>query len=127
MGAVVTSAQLDGQTVPFTRRQYFGRPFVRRTIEFPPQARRTYELVYDVPAAATRTGDRLTYRLDLTPQGMITPQAVTVRVRWPRGYDVGELPSGWTRRGRRVTYANPALDTQPSFTITGSRAGSGEP
>jgi hypothetical protein len=42
-------------------------------------------------------------------------------VRWPEGYEVGELPEGWTRTGPgRAAYADPGLVTQPSFSITGS-------
>jgi hypothetical protein len=79
-------------------------------------------LEYDVPAAALAPGDgTLTYRLDVTPQGLVVPQAVTVDVRWPEGYEVGELPAGWTRTGPgRATYADPGLVSQPSFSITGS-------
>ena len=124
MGATIDSTRLDGKVVQFTPRQYFGRPFVRRTIDFPPQSRKTYEITYDVPSAATVDEDgRLTYRLDLTPQGMVTPQAVSVRVRFPRGVEVGALPDGWQGNGGRVaTYENPGLVTQPSFTVTGTPA-----
>lgn len=129
MGADLLSARLDGNAVPFTPRQYFGRPFVRRTIDFPPQSRRTYALVYDVPAAAVVGDDgELTYRLDATPQGMVDPQALKVSVQWPKGYDVDELPEGWTRSGPgRAAYDNPGLVTQPSFSITGSTAGAAAP
>ena len=124
MGATIDSTRLDGKVVPFTPRQYFGRPFVRRTIDFPPQSRKTYEITYVVPSAATVDEDgRLSYRLDLTPQGMVTPQAVSVRVRFPRGVEVGDLPDGWQGNGGRVaTYENPGLVTQPSFTVTGTPA-----
>ena len=37
--------------------QYYGRPFVGGTITFPPQTTKTYELRYDVPAAATVDDD----------------------------------------------------------------------
>ncbi len=79
-------------------------------------------LEYVVPAAAVAPGDgTLTYRLDATPQGLVIPQALTVSVRWPEGYDVGELPEGWTRTGPgRAAYEDPGLVTQPSFSITGS-------
>jgi len=124
IGATIRSAQLDGEVVPFTPRQYFGRPFVRRTIEFPPESRKTYALTYDVPAAAAVDEDgRLTYQLDLTPQGMVTPQAVNVRVRFPRSVEVGALPDGWAAAGgRTASYENPGLVTQPSFTLTGAPA-----
>ena len=129
IGAKISSTQLDGKVVPFTPRQYFGRPFVRRTIVFPPQARKTFEITYDVPAAAAVDEDgRLTYRLDLTPQGMVTPQAVSVRVRFPRGVEMGTLPDGWvTAGGRTASYENPGLVTQPSFALTGTPAADAAP
>jgi hypothetical protein len=121
MGAKLSETRLDGKVVPFTPRQYYGRPFVRRTITFPPQKIRTYELLYDVPAAAVVDGDDLVYQLDLTPQGMVVPQAVEVRVKWPKGYDVTDLPEGWTSpRTGVATWQDPGLATQPSFSITGS-------
>ena len=86
-------------------------------------------LEYDVPAAADAPGDgTLTYRLDATPQGMVIPEAVSVTVRWPKGYDVSELPEGWVRSRRGVaSYDVAALVTQPSFSITGSAAAASAP
>ena len=44
-------------------------------------------------------------------------------MQWPEGYDVADLPEGWTRSGAgRATYDDPGLVTQPSFSITGSAA-----
>lgn len=118
-GATISAVRLDDETVPFTPRQYFGRPFVRRTIEFPPQSRKTYEVEYDVPSAAVVDEDGgLLYRLDLTPQGMVNPQAVTVRVRFPKGLEVGDLPEGWRTSGKRTaTYTTPGLVTSEAFEI----------
>lgn len=127
MGAKLNAARLDGNTVPFTPRQYYGRPFVRRTITFPPQRTRTYELRYDVPAAAVDDGEGgLTYRLDLTPQGMVIPEAVEVRVKWPKGYVISDLPDGWTSpRTGVATWQDSGLLTQPSFSVTGSTSSEG--
>ena len=62
-------------------------------------------------------------RLAATPQGMVTPEKLTVSVQWPYGYDVDELPEGWTRGGPGLaTYEDPALATQPTFSLTGSAA-----
>ncbi len=78
-------------------------------------------LTYVVPDAGRAADGDLTYQLDLTPQGMVVPQAVSVSVQWPKGYKVGALPEGWARDGRsRATYDDPGLITQPSFSITGS-------
>ena len=55
-------------------------------------------------------------------------QALSVRVQWPEGYDVSELPEGWTRTGPGVaSYDDPGLVTQPSFSVTGSDSGAVEP
>ena len=101
---------------------YYGRPYKLLRLILPPGETREAVLEYDVPAAAVAPGDgTLTYRLDATPQGMVNPQALSVTVKWPKGYDVRELPEGWTRTGRGVAaYDDPGLVTQPRFSITGS-------
>ena len=78
--------------------------------------------MYVVPKAARATGDDdLTYQLDLTPQGLVTPEVVSVSVEWPKGYRVTDLPEGWVKAGRaRATYDDPGLVTQPSFSVTAS-------
>lgn len=118
-GAEVRTAAADGRPFDFHVGDYFGRPFVRRTIELPPQARRTYEVVYDVPRAAVVADDgTLAYRLDLDPQGMVIPQAVDVQVRLPDGWEVAGLPDGWRARGAgAAAYTEDALVTSPSFEL----------
>ena len=93
---------------------------MRRTLAFPPQARRTLTLHYDVPRAAAVADDgTLAYRLDLDPQGMVVPQSVQVRVRLPDGWEVADLPAGWRPQGARVAaYEEEALETSPSFELT---------
>jgi hypothetical protein len=95
----------------------------------PPGETREAVLEYDVPAAAVAPGDgTLTYHLDVTPQGMVVPEAVSVTVTWPDGYDVSELSEGWTRTGPGVaTYDDPGVVTQPGFSITGSAAPAAAP
>jgi hypothetical protein len=121
-GADLTSATAAGKPQGTRLFDYYGRPYKLLRLILPPGTTREAVLEYDVPAAAVAPGDgTLTYRLDATPQGLVVPQAVTVDVRWPEGYEVGELPEGWTRTGPgRATYADPGLVTQPSFSITGS-------
>lgn len=119
--AAVERVAVDGQPIEFNVGDYFGRPFVRHTIELPPQARRTVRLEYDVPAAAVRTGDELTYRLDLDPQGMVRPQAVSVRVHLPRGFAVDDLPAGWSADGGTVTWSDDALDDSPRLALVARR------
>lgn len=121
--AVVERVSVDGVPIDFTVGDYFGRPFVRHTIELPPQARRTVRLEYDVPAAAVRDGDSLTYRLDLDPQGMVRPQSVSVRVHLPEGFTADELPTGWSTAGRgTVTWTDEALDDSPRLALVARRA-----
>ncbi len=123
-GAEVRSATAAGRPQGTRTFDYYGRPYKLLRLTLPPGETREAVLEYDVPAAAVAPGDgTLTYRLDATPQGLVTPQALSVTVRWPEGYDVDDLPEGWTRRGRGVaSYADPGLVTQPSFSITGSAA-----
>lgn len=122
VGAEVTSATAADRPQGTRVFDYYGRPYKLLRLTLPPGATREAVLEYDVPAAAVALGDgTLTYRLDATPQGLVVPEAVTVDVRWPEGYEVGELPDGWTRTGPgRASYADPGLVTQPRFSVTGS-------
>ncbi len=80
-------------------------------------------LEYDVPAAAVRDGDALTYRLDLDPQGMVRPQSVSVRVHLPRGFTADDLPEGWSdTAGSTVTWTDEALDDSPRLALVARRA-----
>lgn len=128
-GVEVTSAAIAGGPVGTEVFDYYGRPYKLLRLVLPPGETREALLEYDVPAAAVAPGDgTLTYRLDATPQGLVIPQALSVTVRWPKGYDVSELPEGWTRTGRGVaSYVDPGLVTQPSFSITGSAAAATAP
>ncbi|MEO6511423.1 MAG: DUF4012 domain-containing protein [Nocardioides sp.] len=128
-GVKISSAIVAGGPVGTETFDYYGRPYKLLRLVLPPGETREATLVYDVPEAARAPGDgTLTYRLDLTPQGLVTPEAVSVTVHWPQGYDVTDLPEGWTRAGRgRASYENPVLITQPSFSLTGSTSGSTAP
>ncbi|WP_210649321.1 DUF4012 domain-containing protein [Nocardioides sp. SYSU D00065] len=121
-GVEIASASAAGRAQGTDVFNYYGRPYKLLRMTLPPEATREAVLEYDVPAAAVAPGDgTLTYRLDVTPQGMVDPQELSVTVRWPRGYDVADLPEGWTRTGPGVTtYADPDLVTQPRLSITGS-------
>ncbi|KRF02658.1 hypothetical protein ASG88_04610 [Nocardioides sp. Soil777] len=122
-GADVEVARVDGVPIDFTIGDYFGRPFVRHTIELPPQARRTVRLEYNVPAAAVRDGDSLTYRLDLDPQGMVRPQSVSVRVHLPNGFTADDLPEGWNANGRgTVTWTDETLDESSRLALVARHA-----
>lgn len=121
-GAVLTGATAAGRPQGTRSFDYYGRPYKLLRLVLPPGETREAVLEYDVPAAAVAPGDgTLTYRLAATPQGMVVPEALDVTVHWPDGYDVGDLPEGWTRTGPGVAaYADPGLVTQPSFSVTGS-------
>ena len=125
-GVQITSATAAGKSLGTDVFDYYGRPFKLLRLRLPPTETREAVLEYDVPAAAIAPGDgTLTYRLDATPQGMVIPEALSVTVQWPDGYDVDSLPEGWTRTGPgEASYENPGLVTQPEFRITGS-AGDG--
>ncbi|GAA1439214.1 hypothetical protein GCM10009641_46370 [Mycobacterium cookii] len=128
-GVEVDRAVVAGREVGTKVFDYYGRPYKLLGITLPPRTTREAVLEYVVPAAAVARDDgTLTYRLDATPQGMVIPQAMKVSVQWPEGYDVSELPEGWTRSGPgRATYDDPGLVTQPSFSITGSTVGATAP
>ena len=122
-GVEISKATIGGKALGTRTFDYYGRPYKLLRLVLPPGETREAVLRYDVPAAAAVRGDELTYRLDATPQGMVIPQALTVTVRWPKGYDVTDLPEGWTRDGRgRASYVDPGLVTQPRFSVTGSTA-----
>ena len=125
----ITSAFTNGQANGTDVFDYYGRPYKLLRLTLPPTETREAVLEYDVPAAADALGDgSLRYHLDLTPQGMVTPEAVSVNVKFPQGYDVSELPEGWTRTGQgQASYENPGLVTQPSFTVTGAPAAATTP
>lgn len=125
-GAEITSATAAGKEQGTGTFDYYGRPYKLFRLTLPPRETREAVLEYVVPAAAVAPGDgTLTYRLDVTPQGLVTPEALRVTVRFPKGYDLGELPDGWaSARAGVATYDDPGLVTQPSFTLSGSLAGS---
>ena len=125
----ITSAFANGKATGTDVFDYYGRPYKLLRLTLPPTETREAVLEYDVPAAADALGDgSLRYHLDLTPQGMVTPEAVSVNVKFPKGFDVSELPEGWTRTARgQASYENPGLVTQPSFTVTGAPAAATTP
>lgn len=118
-GAEVDTAAVDGAQIDFTVGDYYGRPFVRHTIAFEPQARHVLRLEYDVPAAAVAEDGGLTYRLDVDPQGMVRPEAVSTTVRFPQGFRVDDLPEGWVAAGdRAATWSTDGLDESPRLSLS---------
>ncbi len=128
-GVEFRSASSAGKAVGTDTFDYYGRPY--KLLSTRPPARRDPRsspgVRRPVRPPSPRTAAWL-YRLDLTPQGMVTPQAVTVNVTFPQGYAVTDLPEGWTRGGRgKASYVDPGLVTQPSFRLTGSNAADSSP
>ena len=123
-GARFTAGTVDGRPFPIQRGRFFGRTFQRQTIEFAPQARHVLVVEYDVPSvAAPGPGGSLRYGLALDPQGMVDPQAVTVRVRFPRGYVLDEVPAGWRRAGARVaSYGTDGLEATETHEVVATPA-----
>ena len=119
-GATFTSGTIDGAPFPVQRGNFYGRTYQRENIEFEPQARHTMVVEYDVPSAATLESDgSLAYGLAIDPQGMVNPQSLDVRVRFPAGFAVGDVPEGWRSSSARVaTYRAEALKTSEVLEIT---------
>ncbi len=118
-GAAFTGGTLDGEPFPIQRGNFYGRTFQRHSIGFAPQERHELVVEYDVPSAATLADDgTLRYGLAIDPQAMVDPQAVDVRVRFPRDFTVDGLPEGWEAASPQVaTYRSDALETSEVFEI----------
>ncbi|MGI8901124.1 MAG: DUF4012 domain-containing protein [Nocardioides sp.] len=98
------------------------RPYFYRTITFAPGQSATMEIVYDVPRAADVDDGGLIYRLDVDPQGMVTPEQVDVTVHFPKGYAVRDLSAGWTRPDRSTArWTEEALVDSPRWEIEARR------
>ena len=101
-GVEITSATAAGRSLGTDTFDYYGRPYKLVRLVLPPQHDPRGGAEYVVPAAAVATGDDLTYRLDATPQGMVTrrrdgqrPVAQGLRRhRAPRGLDARRAAAG---------------------------------
>ena len=117
-GAELTGGTLDGDSFALQRGNFYGRSFQRQSVRFAPQARHELVVEYDVPSVATLAEDgTLHYGLALDPQGMVNPQSVEVRVRFPKGFTVSEVPADWTSDGSVATYRTGGLETSESFEV----------
>lgn len=114
-GATLTGS--DDATLRKPARSLGDRPWVRRGFDLPPNEPVTKTLDYAVPNAAERDGDRLTYRLDYDPQGMVHPQTLTVRLTFPEGYDAAELPDEWSRTTDGAELDAGAVETSERWEI----------
>jgi hypothetical protein len=82
----------------------------------------TYDVTYRTQHAAELVdAHSMTYRLDVDPQDLVSPELLHVNVTWPDGYHPGgELPSGWTSTTHGATFQG-AVTTQMAWEIPLSR------
>ena len=121
-GVEVRRASLGGEAFTPELGDYFGRPYLKRPYELGPGETVRLLLEYDVPAAAEADGDSLVYGLAIDRHPTVTPERLSVRVRWPAGYAPANLPKGWDATGRRTAgYDTEALDGSHEWVLTGSR------
>ncbi len=125
-GARNVGARVDDEFFEPTIGNFYGRPFVRRTVAFDPQATHEFTVAYDVPRAAivSRSQKRLRYRLDVDPQGLVRPSAISVTVHLPEGYEVTHLPEGWVELDdETIGWGGSALVRSESFKVIASLQG----
>lgn len=118
LGVEEVHADVDGDPVTVSLNDFFDRPFVRHTVAFKPQAEHELTTSYVVPRAAIVDGDTLDYRLDVDPQGMVRPSAISVELHPPEGYTVEKLPKHWVRLDDgAVGWGGPALVYSPRMRV----------
>lgn len=119
--ATLTSAEVEGE--PVAGRIHSRRSFSWYTHDLllAPGAASTMTMTYDVPGAAIRDGDRLVYSLAMDPQGIVVPQASSVSVTWPEGYEIDTVPEGWTQDGATAHWKTGAFTASQEWEIAGHR------
>ena len=121
----VTRASLGGEPFRPELGDYFGRPFFKRPYQLGPGETVRLVVEYDVPAAAPQesgaeTKGALAYGLAIDRHPTVTPEQLSVRVRWPAGYAPSDLPEGWEATGRRTAgFDTEALDGSHEWVLTG--------
>lgn len=99
----VTTPRGDGPA--YTKaRDYYGRDFLTNYMLLDAAEEGVLTVTYDVPEAAVRKGDELTYSLDIDPHPTVKNEKVEVTVEWPDGFApsrLNALPDGWvmTKKG----------------------------
>lgn len=96
IGAEVQTLTIDGSPTDITSRLERGRPSVLQFVSIEPAASAVLQYTYRVPQAAAVDGETMSYALDVDPQGLVNPAAFNVTVRLPSGWELGELPDGWS-------------------------------
>ncbi len=77
----------------------------------------TVDATYVVPRAAVLNSDgTMTYRLDVNPQDLVTPETLHVAVTFPAGWSATALPPGWTATSRGAVFDGP-VTTSLAFEI----------
>ncbi len=119
-GVEEVEARVDGKVLPDVHvGRFYERPFTRTNLRFAPQQTHTYELRYTVPHAAQVAEDgTLTYRLDVDPQGLVTPQELRVELTAPDGYTFGQFPDDWSQETGVLTWDVPALTHSTSVSVS---------
>jgi hypothetical protein len=112
------SMSLDGKQVPTPHVGRTGtQSFVRQSFTLAPGASATMRMRYTVPDAARVSGDELVYSLSVDPQGLVTPAALDVSVRVPKGYAAQHLPEGWRARGNTLRYVSQRWEQSASWSL----------
>ena len=117
-------AEVKGQAtirgLPFKPivRSVSDRPYFYRKVMLEPGGQAILVVKYHVPAAADVGDDgTLSYHLDIDPQGLVVPEAVSVTLHAPEGYVAGAVP-GWTVvNGSTLQLDSAGLDDSPRFTV----------
>lgn len=118
-GATNVLARVDDELFEPIVNDFYGRPFVRRTVAFEPQQIRDFAVAYDVPRAAVVAGDRLTYHLDIDPQGLARPSAIGITVHLPAGSELIDAPEGWVEvDSDTIAWGGEALVRSEEFEVT---------
>lgn len=102
-------------------KDFYGRPFVSTGLALAPGETRTLSFEYTVPRAAVVGEGSLDYHLDFDPAGLVQAQRLDVRVRWPDGYTVGELPDGWSSEGATARLESSEQLTSESWVLSAER------
>ncbi|WP_162598601.1 DUF4012 domain-containing protein [Nocardioides gilvus] len=128
-GAEVREVKLmtaDGESEAYTKtRDYYGREFLTNYMVVEAAEEGVLTVTYDVPAAAVRSGDTLTYHLDIDPHPTVRKEKVEVNVEWPDGFaPAGTLPEGWeTTEDGNSRWKTGALKGISSFELTARSGG----
>ena len=118
-----SAVAVDGAADRLHRRRLL-RPAVRAAHDRAARRRRGAPCAWSTtsPRPPSATGDELTYRLDLDPQGMVRPQAVLGARAPARGASPSTTcPRAGAPVGGTVTWSDDALDDSPRLALVARR------